>query len=120
MRSIDEILKDMKALGTSPERIDRDIAALEAELKEWVRIAPNGKITFSEARKNVGLSHKQVSEKTGIPVSRIKKYEENNQKMHYPTFRKLCDLYGISVDHIYIGVLPAQNKNHLNMSLAGR
>ncbi|GAC44506.1 hypothetical protein PPOP_3912, partial [Paenibacillus popilliae ATCC 14706] len=43
-----------------------------------------------------------------------------NQKMHYPTFRKLCDLYGISVDHIYIGVLPAQNKNHLNMSLAGR
>lgn len=120
MRTIDEIIKDMKALGTSPETIDRDITALEAELKEWAKNIPKGKITFREARQNVGLSYKQVSEKTGISVSSIKKYEVDNQKMYYPTFRKLCDLYRISIDHIYIGVLPAQNKNHLNLSLAGR
>lgn len=34
MRTIDEIIKDMEALGTSPETIDRDIAELEDEVSQ--------------------------------------------------------------------------------------
>ncbi|MCY9513267.1 helix-turn-helix domain-containing protein [Paenibacillus apiarius] len=121
MRTIEEIIQDMKAHGTSPETIDKNIADLEAALEHWYNSVLRGKITFRDARTNLSLSYEEVSQKLGISEHRIKKYEEDNRNMPYELLAALCKLYRISIDHLFIGKTPgSKNKNHLNMSLAGR
>ncbi|BFH10843.1 helix-turn-helix domain-containing protein [Paenibacillus melissococcoides] len=121
MRTIDEIIKDMQALGTSPETIDRDIAELEDEVSQWVNKAQRGKLTLRDARQNMRMSYEEVSERTGVSVKRLKRYEEDSRRMPHQLMVVFSGLYRLSVNHLYFGVTPStENKNHLNLSLAGR
>ncbi|NOJ72450.1 helix-turn-helix domain-containing protein [Paenibacillus alvei] len=122
MRTIEEIIQDMKAHGTSPEMIDKDIAELEAALDIWNNSFTQGRITLREARENFKMSVEEVSKETGISVKRIKKFEEDSRRMPYSLIFQLSGFYKISVDHLYVGAKTpsVENKNHLNLSLAGR
>ncbi|MCY9764803.1 helix-turn-helix transcriptional regulator [Paenibacillus alvei] len=121
MRTIEEIIQDMKSHGTSPEMIDKDIAELEEVLSKWNNTELRGKITLRDARTNLGWSLEEASEKIGISVNRLRKYEEDNRKMPSTFLIPLSNVYKISMAHFYIGKTQSfKKKNHLNMSLAGR
>jgi|GEM_PF-2216428 len=63
----------------------------------------NTKLTFYQARNNLGLSIKQVAEDTDISISTIKRAEQNNENMNLFYFHRLCKYYGINPSHIYVG-----------------
>jgi hypothetical protein len=60
-------------------------------------------ITLKAARENCLLTVAQTSEKTGIPVSTIKRYEVNCYSANMFHIMKLLQLYGISLNHIHCG-----------------
>lgn len=121
MRTIEEIIQDMKAHGTSLETIGKDIAELEDALSKWHNTELWRKITLRDARTNLDMSLEEVSEKTGISVYRLNKYEEDSGKMPCDSILVLSRLYRVSISHIFTGKTPCfKKKNHLNMSLAGR
>lgn len=61
-----------------------------------------GEITLKAARVNVNMTLEEVSEKVGVSVPTLSKWE--NYKT-FPTARQLktlCSLYGQSMDHIFV------------------
>lgn len=60
-------------------------------------------ITLRAVRKNLRLSVKQVSERTNISASTIRKWEADCSGARFNKFIILTNFYRISIDHIYIG-----------------
>lgn len=60
-------------------------------------------ITYREARENKQLSVRQVSRVTGIPETTIRRNEKDSAKTKFSNAIKLCNLYGISLAHIWTG-----------------
>ncbi|MDC0761668.1 helix-turn-helix transcriptional regulator [Brevibacillus sp. AG] len=62
------------------------------------------RITLREARLNCRMELKEVSEKTGIPVRTLKRWEIDSGRAEYESVDKLLILYGfISWNHIHFG-----------------
>lgn len=59
-------------------------------------------ITIKAARVNAGYTQKEVHELTGIERTAIARYENNPLKIPSGVFLKLCELYGVSVDDIFM------------------
>lgn len=61
-----------------------------------------GEISIKAARVNAGYTLEQVSEKVGVSVVTLSKWENYRT---FPTARQLktlCALYGQSMDHIFV------------------
>ncbi|MCM3145352.1 helix-turn-helix transcriptional regulator [Brevibacillus sp. MER 51] len=61
-------------------------------------------MSLREARLNCRMELKEVSEKTGIPVRTLERWEIDSGKARRDSVEKLLILYGfISWNHIYFG-----------------
>ncbi|MED1802071.1 helix-turn-helix transcriptional regulator [Brevibacillus porteri] len=62
------------------------------------------RITLREARLNCRMEMKEVSEKTGIPVRTLKRWEIDSGRANLVSVYKLLALYGFaSLNHIHFG-----------------
>lgn len=62
-----------------------------------------GKVTFKELRERSGLSIEEVSATTGLHTRTIEKAEIQCGPMFCDVLIKLCNLYDVSLDLIYLG-----------------
>ena len=60
-------------------------------------------ITLEAARKNAGYTQKEVAEKIGIHNQTVSKYENDSSKIPFYLMEKLCDLYGVTKDEVFLG-----------------
>lgn len=60
-------------------------------------------ITLRMARDNCRLTLKEVSKRTGIPVSTIHRWERDSGKARLPEILQLLAVYKVSMNHIYCG-----------------
>ncbi|HZG83811.1 helix-turn-helix transcriptional regulator [Paenibacillus sp.] len=62
------------------------------------------KLTLCAARENAGLSLEEAASLVGISTKSLLRYEMDNRKMEYDKALELCRIYGVSLDHIHIGI----------------
>ena len=60
-------------------------------------------ITLEAARKNVGLTQKEVADKLNVHHQTISKYERDSSKIPLNLLFALSELYSISVNNIFLG-----------------
>lgn len=60
-------------------------------------------ITLKAARVNAKLSRQEVADKLDVNVSTVKNWENGVSYPKPPQIDQLCELYGISYDHIFFG-----------------
>lgn len=58
------------------------------------------KMTLEAARRNVGLTQKEAAEKIGVSNKTLGNWEHGNTFPPVDIIPKICDLYGVSYDHI--------------------
>lgn len=100
MKSLEEIAKEMVAMGTSPETIDREIHELSKSIKSEVWKMTKEKMTMQQARLKKGMSLEDVAEETGYSVKRVEWHENNAGDMTVDESMKFCELYGVKFDDI--------------------
>lgn len=55
---------------------------------------------LKELCKAKGLTQKEVSLKTGIPVNTYSNYERGDREPKLATWQKLADYFGVSIDYL--------------------
>lgn len=60
-------------------------------------------ITLEAARRNVGLTQKEVAEKVHRHQQTISKYEEDSTKIPLDLLMELSSLYGVELNNIFLG-----------------
>lgn len=60
-------------------------------------------ITLEAARVNVGYSQRIVAEKLGVHHQTVSKYERDSSKIPIHLLKKMCELYKIEMDNIFLG-----------------
>lgn len=68
-------------------------------------------ITLEAARKNVGLTQKEVADKLNVHHQTISKYERDSSKIPLNLLFALSELYSISVNNIFLGEKYELNRN---------
>ena len=63
-------------------------------------------LTLKQARNLRGMSRKAVADALGVDPSTIWNWETGKTYPDIPKFMKLCQLYGVSIDQIF---LPSQS-----------
>ena len=58
------------------------------------------KMTLAACRVNVGLNQKEAAEKLGISNKTLCAWENGDSFPSADKIEKLCDLYGVTYDHI--------------------
>lgn len=61
------------------------------------------KITIAAARVNKGLKQGEVAETLGVAVSTLRNWEKGKTFPSAALFTKLCELYGVTTDDIFLG-----------------
>lgn len=61
------------------------------------------KITLKAARVNAGLTQKEAAKKLGISNQTLSRYEKDASDLKMSMIWKLCDLYGITSDALFLG-----------------
>lgn len=64
------------------------------------------KVSLKAARVNANLKQRQVAEKMGVSVDRVKYLEstEGSANINYETLLTLCSIYGCGVDDILLPI----------------
>ena len=70
-----------------------------------------------DARKNVGLTQKEVADKLGVTFQAISNYERGVNKIEASTLYRLCELYGISTASILSGTNHPDFTFHLFLQI---
>jgi transcriptional regulator with XRE-family HTH domain len=73
-------------------------------------------LTLRAARLNFRMTIAEVSVKTGIPARTIRRYEKDCGNAKRELFCQLINLYGISVNHVWIG--KEDDCNKVNQGIA--
>ncbi|MDY4064512.1 helix-turn-helix transcriptional regulator [Lactobacillus agilis] len=60
------------------------------------------KITIKAARVNAGLTQKEAAERLGIAYQTLSSYEKNNKSIRLEVLEKMCSLYGIPMEYIFL------------------
>lgn len=60
------------------------------------------KITLKAARINAGLTQKEAAKRIGISYQTLSEYEKDASKIKLVTIKKMCTLYGIPIDCIFL------------------
>ena len=60
------------------------------------------KITIKAARINAGLTQKEAAERLGIAYQTLSSYEKNNKSIRLEVLEKMCSLYGIPIEYIFL------------------
>ena len=60
------------------------------------------KITIKAARVNAGLTQKEAAERLGIAYQALSSYEKNNKSIRLEVLEKMCSLYGIPMEYIFL------------------
>lgn len=60
------------------------------------------KITLKAARVNAGLTQKEAAKRIGISYQTLSEYEKDASKIKLVTIAKMCTLYGIPIDCIFL------------------
>ena len=60
------------------------------------------KITIKAARVNAGLTQKEAAERLGIAYQTLSSYEKNNESIRLEVLEKMCSLYGIPMEYIFL------------------
>lgn len=60
-------------------------------------------ISLKAARVNANLTQEEAAIKLGVSISTIKKWEKGETFPKQPKINQICELYGISYDHIFFG-----------------
>ncbi len=60
------------------------------------------KVSLKAARINANLQQDQVANKIGVDRTTIGKWENGKSAPSAPQFIRLCGLYGVSVDDIFL------------------
>lgn len=55
---------------------------------------------LGNARRKAGLTQKEASEKTGIPLGTIRRWEQGQNDPDMGSLIQLAELYGVSLDEI--------------------
>lgn len=63
----------------------------------------SNQISFEGARISRGLSVKDVSEALKIPKYKLRQWERDSSSIDPDTFKKLCFMYGVSGNALYLG-----------------
>jgi transcriptional regulator with XRE-family HTH domain len=61
------------------------------------------KITLAAARVNKGMKQCEAAKALGIMPSTLRNWEKGKTFPKASYLAKLCDLYGVSTDHIFFG-----------------
>lgn len=68
------------------------------------------KITIKAARVNAGYTQKEVADKLGISMDSIRYIEKNSEKIEYVMLMRLVELYGLSIDNIFLPIKSAKSE----------
>lgn len=60
------------------------------------------KITIKAARVNAGLTQKEAAKKLGIGNQTLSSYEKNSKNIRLEILEKMCSLYGIPMEYIFL------------------
>lgn len=60
------------------------------------------KITLKAVRVNAGLTQKEAAKRIGISYQTLSEYEKDASKIKLVTIEKMCTLYGIPIDCIFL------------------
>ena len=71
---------------------------------------------IKELRERHGLTQKELAEKLGVSAQAVSKWENNVNQPDVSTIRKLCAIFGISVDEFLQESIP-QNMATPNITL---
>ena len=64
------------------------------------------KITLKAARVNAGLTQKEAAKKIGISYQTLSDYEKDGSKIKVSVLNKMCSVYGLPVEYIFLKNSP--------------
>lgn len=60
-------------------------------------------ITLEAARINAGFTQKEIADKIGVRVETVSSWENGRTQPKAIQLRSLCKLYGVNMNHIFLG-----------------
>ena len=61
--------------------------------------------TLKEIRQECNMTQAEIAEKTGVTIAAVSAWETNKADMPTRQFIKLCDIYNVSRDDIYLPLI---------------